>query len=269
VDSVTTNTVDPNGIPTQNTTPAAATFGFVARRFVDAKVYKNGQGNVVFYKKGYDDSTRKDTEDPIPDRETNESLDALLIVDLDGPSVTVNPATKAFFKHSRDTFTEYFVFNYFDQIPERASPKVPWYFSGDIGIAYDDKPVFVVSKPNDGVGTNEVKWGSSLQNLLPNLVQPTITNATTAFNNKVIRRNLATTVTITGTNLVGEVYLDGPGGKIEPDTVKVKRTDDVNNYSDLTEMQAVFTTGVAAGTGYTLYVKNAAGQATVAGFSIE
>jgi len=145
-------------------------FGFIFRRFVDAKIYIDGRGKADLVKKSNDDADRKfqDVDPVLFNKE-------LLIVDVDIPSGFVVPVdvpraglTKQFFVHIRDNFIEYNTFSFqqttvkinkkkvITGIAERCSKKLLWSFTTDIALGTKNESVFILDVQNDGKKTNEV-----------------------------------------------------------------------------------------------------------------
>ena len=243
--------------------PARADFGFIFRRIEDVKIYANGQGTVVQREDGNDDSLR-DFQDVDPDRDG----DKLLVVDIDGPTATVNSTVH--FRHVRENFVEHTVFNFESRKPERCSKKLKWAFSSDVGLGFDNKAVFVRSAPNDGDSINEVKSGSHLASLDIGLVKAVLTSAQTAAGDKRIKRGQDVVVTVKGTNLIGRFILKKGATEIRAKLVQVKETDATNHVSDLKEVRATFNTNAGAGSGFELIVRNSAGDSNaIGGFVIE
>jgi hypothetical protein len=247
--------------------PASADFGFIFRRFATLRIYTNGQATVVQQMDNQSDDSDRIFQDVNPD------LDAgnLRIIDGDGPTARVSPANSVFFGHTRDNFDEHIAFVFQKGISERVSENLQWAFSGDVALSYDNKAVFIRSAPNGGGDINVVKVGSHLPNVNLGIAAPVLQRASTAAGDRVITRNQDVVVTLVGTNLIGDVFLvkAGRGGaEVKAKLVQVKETDPANHVSDLTEIRATFNTDLAAGGGYKLEIRNAAGTDAVGGFKI-
>ena len=257
---LTTNFVIP---PAPADQVATVDFGFVFSRQSTYKVYVNGQPAI--YEQGNNEADDSDRlfQDVNPDQDGAKSL----IIDGDAPSAQIAPTT--YFSHVRNNYTESVLFTFSAHTPERSSPKLQWANTLDIALSYGAEAVFIRDLPNNGNGANELIVNGQLPNLNLGVTLAQPGDAFTDNNNKIIPRGVSTRVTITGTDLLGDVYLKKGNTEIKADFVRVRETDPANHFSNLTEIGAMFNVNVPADTGYQLIIRNAAGDSqAIAGFSI-
>ncbi|MBX9788858.1 MAG: hypothetical protein K2Y37_08065, partial [Pirellulales bacterium] len=247
---------------------ATVTFGFVFRRTVDAIDYYDG--NLIHSEatvfQGQDDSFEA-FQDVNPDPEN----DRPTITDLDGPAIQFS--IKDHFVHRRLNFVEHASYSFLAGVHERSSIDVKWSMSADAALNYEGKATFIVDLPNNGIGTNEVRIGSE-SHIDKNYSVPTPTlsaNGTNVLGGGMqITRGQDVTIVITGTNLIGDVFLKRDTQVLFPaKNVLVKETDAAHHYSDLTEIHAVFKTTAGPSDGWEVYMKNDNGTSnSIGGFSL-
>jgi len=253
--------------------PARVDFGFVFRRKATVRTYHNGQGTPVpklSFNEKVDDSLQE-----FQDVDPNTFNKKQTIVDVDGPGT--NLSTTVFFFGVRFSFVEYVGFSFFKNEPERCSEQLKWAVTIDSALGYgnpkdEGKAVFIRGFPNLlGSNINEVLVGKHLPNLDVFAPEPKITNVVDTKGKplRVFKKGDVTFVTVTGTNLIGEFVLRKGKDETKPAQVRVKVTNAPEQFSDLSEAEAMIQPDLPEGKDYEFVIRNASKKdAVLKGFEI-
>ncbi|MGH8192400.1 MAG: hypothetical protein ACREP2_13270 [Rhodanobacteraceae bacterium] len=145
-----------------------------------------------------------------------------------------------------------------------------WTFTADIALGDNGKPVFILSPPNDGKGTNEVQADGQPLDLALDLskFKPVITSVDT----HTIQEGGPVVVTVTGTNLIGTFTLKRGTDSIPAEKVEVILPNRNASFADLKQVKITFDllpVSLFLGAGYSLQVENTGGKANEPGFKVE
>lgn len=256
------------GCPATPEGKSTADFGFAFRRYIDSVTFSDGRppaSGIISHK--VDDSC-PNFVDADPDKSNNK----MVIADSDGPGFVPDlkdGSKMTGFYSQRVHGEEYVVFHALGRQSERCSLKQVFGVTIDSAFDYAGDRVSAIFPPNMGAGGNFVTTQQPLPAMTINLLAPKITSAQTDGGDKVIHRNVLTTVTIRGQYLYGSIHLFSPTKNLGPVRELLKETDPNAHFSDATEARAYFNTDLPVGSGYVLSITNSGGESNrVGGFSI-
>jgi len=226
-----------------------------------------------------------------------------LIVDNDGPGLPIPKPGKKLgdrgtsnFYHFRSNFVEYVVFKLATGKPQRVSKRMKWAAALDFGRDFQDRAVFISSRPNMG-NISEKKFSNAvfanqhlpLEALIPNLKIPEIkeiklisVDGDKRTGNEIPRASTVT-LQVTGKYLIGKFRFvtakeDFGNTWIEQNVnfanlgsmheVTRLKADESGIFSDTTEARITFRTGLPSGTEVAIMLVNGSGNSNPAGHFI-